>query len=83
MLKNKQRKEVSLDAETIAILTQQAEKQGRKLKNYMEHVLKQKANDFELSDEYKTMMDGMLKKYEKGELNYTSWGEVKKLTKRP
>jgi hypothetical protein len=32
MLKNKQRKEVSLDAETIAILTQQAEKQGRKLK---------------------------------------------------
>lgn len=26
MLKNKQRKEVSLDAETIAILTQQAEK---------------------------------------------------------
>ncbi|MBT6234639.1 hypothetical protein N9811_02375 [Bacteroidia bacterium] len=53
MLKNKQRKEVSLDAETIAILTQQAEKQGRKLKNYMEHVLKQQANDSELSDEYK------------------------------
>ena len=82
MLKNKQRKEVSLDAETIVILTQQAEKQGRKLKNYMEHVLKQKADNFELSDEYKTMMDGMLERHAKGELNYASWDEVKKLIKR-
>ncbi len=78
MLKNKKRKEITLDIETIALLEIQAEREGRKLKNYMEHVLKEKANDIELTDAYKAIMDEMLDKHEKGELNYTPWEEVKK-----
>jgi len=56
----------------LVLLQIQAEKEGRKLKNYMEHILREKANDFELTDEYKVMMDEMLDKHEKGELNYIS-----------
>ncbi len=78
MLKNKKRKEVNLDGQTIAILEIQAKREGRKLKNYMEHVLREKANDFELTEEYKVMMDEMLNKHKRGELNYTPWEEVKK-----
>jgi len=65
-------------AQTLSILQIQAEKQGRKLKNYMEQVLKEQANRFELTDEYKAMMDVMLDKHEKGALQYTSWEEAKK-----
>jgi len=72
MLQNRKRKEVTLDNETLTLLQIQAEKEGRKLKNYMEHVLREKANDFQLTDEYKVMMDEMLDKHEKGELNYIS-----------
>ncbi|WP_128330712.1 hypothetical protein [Apibacter sp. HY039] len=75
---DKIRKEVSLDNQTLALLQIQAEKEGRKLKNYLEHILKQKANEFELSDEYKTLMDEILAKHEKGEVNYTSWDSFKK-----
>lgn len=75
---HKIRKEVSLDNQTLALLQIQAEKEGRKLKNYLEHILKQKANEFELSEEYKTLMDEMLDKHEKGEVNYTSWNNLKK-----
>ena len=78
MIQAKNRKEITLDAQTLSILQIQAEKQGRKLKNYMEQVLKEQANSFELTDEYKAMMDVMLDKHEKGELQYTSWGEAKK-----
>ena len=73
-----ERKEVSLDSDTLALLQIQAEKEGRKLKNYMEHILREKANSFELTDEYKAMMDDMLDKHENGQLNYTPWEEVKK-----
>ncbi|PQL91673.1 hypothetical protein [Apibacter adventoris] len=75
---HKIRKEVSLDNQTLALLQIQAEKEGRKLKNYLEDILKQKANEFELSDEYKTLMDERLDKHEKGEINYTSWDQFKK-----
>lgn len=78
MIQNRKRKEVSLDTDTLALLQIQADKEGRKLKNYMEYILREKANDFELTDEYKAMMDDMLDKHEKGALNYTSWEEVKK-----
>ena len=77
MIRAKNRKEITLDAQTLSILQIQAEKQGRKLKNYMEQVLKEQANSFELTDEYKAMMDVMLDKHEKGELKYTSWEEAK------
>ena len=78
MIKSKNRKEISLDSETLAMLQIQAEKQGRKLKNYMEQVLKEKANSFELTAEYKAMMDEILKEHENGELKFTAWEEAKK-----
>ena len=77
MVKNKQRKEVALDQNTIAILTAQAEKQGRKLKNYMEHVLREQANSLEFSKEYKSMMDAKLELYKKGESNLMSEKEFR------
>jgi len=78
MIKSKNRKEISLDSETLAMLQIQAEKQGRKLKNYMEQVLKEKANSFELTAEYKAMMDEILKEHKNGELKFTAWEEAKK-----
>ena len=78
MIQAKSRKEISLDAETLSILQIQAERQGRKLKNYMEQVLKEKADNFELTEEYKIMMDEMRDKHEKEELKYTSWEDAKK-----
>lgn len=82
MIQERKRKEVSLDNDTLVLLQIQAEKEGRKLKNYMEHILREKANSFELTDEYKAMMDDMLDKHEKGKLNYTPWEEVKKQLRR-
>lgn len=43
MITTKNRKEVSLDAQTLAILQIQADRDGRKLKNYMEQILKGKS----------------------------------------
>ncbi|WP_435682628.1 hypothetical protein [Nonlabens sp.] len=78
MLKDKKRKEISLDPETISLLQSQAEKKGRKLKNYMEHILRERAHGEELSDSSKVMMDMLLDKNKKGELNFTPWEKVKK-----
>lgn len=77
MIQEKKRKEISLDSNTLTLLQLQADREGRKLKNYMEHILREKANDFKLTDEYKTLMNEMLDKHEKGNLNYTDWDEVK------
>lgn len=77
MIQEKKRKEISLDSNTLTLLQLQADREGRKLKNYMEHILREKANDFKLTDEYKTLMNEMLDKHEKGNLNYTDWNEVK------
>lgn len=83
MIRQKQRKEIALDEQTIALLQVQAEREGRKLKNYLEQVLKEKANSIEVSDEYKAMMDTMLERHSKGEVKYSSWEEVKsKLSKK-
>lgn len=82
MIQSKKRKEVLLDNDTLTLLQIQAEKEGRKLKNYMEHILKEKANSFELSEEYKAMMDNMLDKHQKGELNYLNESEFRNLTAR-
>ncbi|OEK09827.1 hypothetical protein A8C32_09965 [Flavivirga aquatica] len=82
MIQKRKRKEISLDNDTLALLQIQAEKEGRKLKNYMEHILREKANSFELTDEYKAMMDDMLDKHKKGQLNYTPWENVKKQLRR-
>ena len=77
MITAKNRKEVSLDAQTLAILQIQADRDGRKLKNYMEQILKEKANEFELTEEYKALMDDMLEKHNKGKVSYTSRDDLK------
>lgn len=77
MITTKNRKEVSIDAQTLAILQIQADRDGRKLKNYMEQILKEKANEFELTEEYKALMDEMLDKHNKGKVSYTSWDDFK------
>ena len=77
MITTKNRKEVSLDAQTLAILQIQADRDGRKLKNYMERILKEKANEFELTEEYKALMDEMLDKHNTGKVTYTSWDDFK------
>ncbi|WP_158838934.1 hypothetical protein [Polaribacter sp. L3A8] len=75
-------RKVSLEPETLALLKFQAEKKGDKLINYMETILKEKAIEFELSDEYKLMMDDLLKKHDRKELNYISEEEFFKRVKR-
>lgn len=82
MIQERKRKEVTLSNDTLTLLQIQAEKEGRKLKNYMEHILREKANSFELTDEYKTMMDDMLNKHNSGKLNYINESEFRKLTAR-
>jgi uncharacterized protein with von Willebrand factor type A (vWA) domain len=72
------RKEISLDSQTIAVLQIRAEKDGRKLKNYLEQILKEKANELALSAEYKALMDEALQNHENGNSNYKSWDLIKK-----
>jgi hypothetical protein len=43
----------------------------------MEQILKEKANEFELTEEYKALMDDMLEKHNKGKVSYTSWDDFK------
>lgn len=73
----KLRKEVLLDEQTVLALSEQAKREGRNLKNYMEQVLRMKAKEAELTDEYKKMMDKMLADDADGTLMYTAWDEVK------
>lgn len=77
MVQNKKRKEVALDANIIELLELQAKREGRKLKNYMEYILSEKANDFQLTDDYKKMMDKTLDDFDKGNIKFKSWDSVK------
>ena len=77
MIQNKKRKEVALDANIIELLELQAKREGRKLKNYMEYILSEKANDFQLTDDYKKMMDKTLDEFDKGNIKFKSWDSVK------
>lgn len=72
MIADKKRKEVSLESKTISALEQQAKQEGRSLKNYMEYILRQKANNFELTTSYKKDMDAMLQKHQAGKNKYQS-----------
>ncbi|WP_339884005.1 hypothetical protein [Polaribacter vadi] len=76
------RKEIILEEKTLASLKIQAEKEGEKIINYMERVLKEKANEFELTDDYKIMMDNLLDKHDKGQLEYISKEDFFKKMKR-
>ncbi|MBU4538739.1 MAG: hypothetical protein L6264_02670 [Weeksellaceae bacterium] len=79
MIREKIRKEVSLDKIIVEKLKIKAQEDGRNLKNYLEKILIEKANeDFEITEGYMKMMDEMLEKKAKGELKFTTWEEVKK-----
>ena len=82
MIQNKKRKEVALDLKTIELLELQAKREGRNLKNYMEYILSEKANDFQLTEGYKKMMDKNLYDFENGNLNFTDWETVKNEMKK-
>ena len=83
MLEEKIRKEVTLDKKIIEKLKIKAQEDGRNLKNYLEKVLTENANDdFEVTQGYMKMIDEMLEKKEKGLINFTSWEEVKQKLNR-
>lgn len=82
MKSTKKRKEVVLDEETLAILEEKAKSQGRNLKNYMEFVLREDANAFEPSEEYKVMMEKMIDNHNTGKSNYMSESEFRKAIKK-
>ena len=83
MIKEKVRKEVALEKEIVEKLKIKAKEDGRNLKNYLEKILIDKANDdFQITEDYKKMMDEMLAKNERGELKFTPWEEVRRRFKR-
>ncbi|ACU08888.1 hypothetical protein FIC_02455 [Flavobacteriaceae bacterium 3519-10] len=83
MIKEKIRKEVTLDKQIVEKLKIQAMEDGRNLKNYLEKILTDKATEeFEITEGYIKMMDELMDKRAKGELNFTPWEEVKKKYKR-
>lgn len=75
----KTKKLIELDDKAIKILEQQAKLQKRSLKNYIEFTLEDTAARFsEPSDAYKAMMDDMIDRMERGELETIPVSEVLK-----
>ncbi|WP_194767346.1 hypothetical protein [Tamlana sp. I1] len=75
----KTKKLIELDDKAIEILEKQAKLEKRSLKNYIEYTLEEQAVRFsEPSEAYKAMMDDMLDKMEKNEINFISMDAVKK-----
>jgi len=72
MKSSSKRKEVVLDEEIIEILEFQAKSVGRNLKNYMEFILSEKAHNFQITEDYKTLMDTILDSHTKGKNHYIS-----------
>ncbi len=75
----KTKKLIELDDKAIEILEKQAKLQKRSLKNYIEFTLEDTAMRFsEPSEEYKAMMDDMIKRDDEGTLKTYSVEEVLK-----
>ncbi|MCF7567169.1 hypothetical protein L3X37_02155 [Sabulilitoribacter arenilitoris] len=75
----KTKKLIELDDKAIEILEKQAKLQKRSLKNYIEFTLEDQALRFsEPSEEYKAIMDDMIKQMENGTLKTTPLNEVLK-----
>lgn len=78
MIQEKIRKEVTLDKQIVEKLKIQAREDGRNLKNYLEKILTDKATEeFEITEGYIKMMDELLEKRAKGELNFISEEEFR------
>lgn len=78
MLTDLKRKEIHLPQEIILILEHQAKKAGRNLKNYIEFVLNQKANEMQPSKEYMQMMDEILREVEEDKTEYITESDIRK-----
>ena len=75
----KVRKLIDLDEAVLHILDQEAKKQKRSLKSLLEYTIEETARRLESpSEEYKTMMDSMLKRLEKGEVSFDPINEIEK-----
>ncbi len=73
------KKLIEIDDKALAILEKEAKKQKRSLKNYLEFTLEDIALRFsEPSEEYKAMMDDMLDRIDKGEIDFIPVEEVRK-----
>lgn len=76
---DKVRKLIDLDEEVLHILDQEAKKQKRSLKSLLEYTIEETARRLESpSEEYKTMMDSMLQRLEKGEIGFDPIEEIEK-----
>tara|TARA_R110002126_G_scaffold179150_3_gene328219 strand:- start:204 stop:449 length:246 start_codon:yes stop_codon:yes gene_type:complete len=76
---SKTKKLIELDDKAIEILEKQAKLQKRSLKNYIEYTLEEQAMRFsEPSEEYKAMMDDMLDRIDRDEINFIPMEVVKK-----
>ena len=74
----KTKKVIELNNKAIKILEQQAKLQKRSLKNYLEYTLEDVAIRYsEPSEEYKKMMDDIIKKDADGKLKTDTWDEIK------
>ena len=67
----KTKKLIELDDKAIAILEKQAKLQKRSLKNYIEFTLEDAAQRYsEPSEAYKKMMDAMLDRVDRAEIDF-------------
>jgi len=73
------RKLIDVDKNALVILEAEAKKQKRSLKSFLEYTLEETARRLESpSEEYKAMMDDMLARVAKGEVEYDPIEEIEK-----
>ncbi len=71
------RKELHLDETVILALEAEAKRQNRSLKNYLEFLAIEQAKKLEVpSKEYTDMMDDLLNKFDKNEIEFSTIEEV-------
>ena len=71
------RKELHLDETVISTLEAEAKRQNRSLKNYLEFLAIEQAKKLEVpSKEYTDMMDDLLNKFDKNEIEFSTIEEV-------
>jgi hypothetical protein len=75
---DKKRKEIHLPDQVIMVLEHQAKQEGRNLKNDIEYILNEKAQELRPSKEYMKMMDEMLSGVEEDKVDYVSEKDVRK-----
>lgn len=71
------RKELHLEESIISALEAEARRQKRSLKNYLENLVITEAKKLEVpSKDYTNMMDSILDKFDKNEVNFSDIQEV-------